>query len=120
MRRTPKITSKQQALFVAQCALDKKADNVVVIDVKETSGIADFFVICDSSSERGVKAVSDHIEKMLKEKKIRISDREGLSKKTWALLGTGDVIVHIFQRKEREFYNLEGLWADSPRIFTAP
>ncbi len=114
------MTSKQQALFLARCAIDKKAEKVVVIDLKGTSGLADFFVICSAASERGVKAIFDHIEKTLKEKKIRITDREGLSKKTWVLLGTGDVVVHIFHHKERDFYNLEGLWVDSPRISVEP
>lgn len=91
-----------------------------MIDVKETSGITDFFVICGASSERGVKAVFDHLEKTLKEKNIRILNREGLSKKTWVLLGTEDVIVHIFRQKERDFYNLEGLWADSARVSVEP
>lgn len=78
--------------------------------------MADFFVICSASSERAVKALSEHMEKSLKEKKIRILDREGLSQKTWVLLGTGDVIMHIFHPRAREFYNLEGLWSDLPRV----
>lgn len=82
--------------------------------------MADFFVICGASSERGVKAVSDHIEKTLAEKKIPVADREGLSKKTWVLLGTGDVVAHIFQKEAREFYNLEGLWTDSPKVSLKP
>ncbi len=78
--------------------------------------MADFLVICNAASERGLKALFDHIEKTLKKKKIRILDREGGSKKIWAIIGTEDVIVHIFHHKARDFYNLEGLWADSPRI----
>lgn len=96
--------------------MDKKASDIVVIDVRNTSGVADFFVICSVSSDRGAKAVADHIEKTLKEKKIRILDKEGLSKKSWILLGTEDVIVHIFRQNARGFYNLDGLWADFPKI----
>ncbi len=67
-----------------------------------------------------MKAVSDHIQKTLKEKKIRVLDREGMSKKSWILIGTEDVIVHIFQNQKHDFYNLEGLWSDSPRIPVEP
>ncbi|QMU55892.1 MAG: ribosome silencing factor [Candidatus Mycalebacterium zealandia] len=96
--------------------MDKKASDVVVVDVRNRSGIADFFVICSASSERGAKAVADHVEKILKEKKIRVLDKEGLSQKSWILLGTEDVIVHIFHHEARGFYNLDGLWIDSPKI----
>ena len=96
--------------------MDRKASDVVVRDIRGASGVADFFVICSAASERGAKAVADHIEKTLKEKKIRILDKEGLSKKSWILLGTGEVIVHIFHHEARGFYNLDGLWADFPKI----
>ncbi|MCY4042968.1 MAG: ribosome silencing factor [Candidatus Dadabacteria bacterium] len=103
-------------MFLAHCAADKKAENISVIDARGGSGIADFFVICSASSERAVKALGEHVEKSLREKKIRILDKEGLARQTWILIGTGDVIIHIFHPQAREFYNLEGLWSDLPRV----
>lgn len=117
MLKPPDITPRQQAILLARCASDKKAENIAVIDTRGDGAIADFFVICSAGSERAVKTVSDHMEKTLKEKNIRILDREGVSTKTWILLGTGDVIAHIFHPRTREFYNLEGLWSDCPRVF---
>ena len=73
-------------------------------------------MICSASSERAVKALGEHMEKSLRQKEIRVPDREGLSGQTWILLGTGDVIMHIFHPRAREFYNLEGLWSDLPRV----
>lgn len=84
--------------------------------MRNSGGIADFFVICGAESERAVKAVADHAEQALKEKKIRVLDKEGIAHKTWVLLGTEDVILHIFHSKARKFYNLEGLWSDFPRV----
>ena len=85
------------------------------MDMRAVSNITDYFVICSAPSTRRVVAISDDIEKRLREKKIKHSHIEGRREALWVLIDYGDVIVHIFYDKMREFYNLERLWHDAPR-----
>ena len=80
------------------------------------SDVADYFVICSAGSDRGVKTLADNVEKTLKENNINILGIEGTIKKNWVLIDTSDVITHIFYNPLREFYDIEGLYIDSPRI----
>ena len=78
--------------------------------------MADFFVVCSASSARGVKTVADNIEKTLKDEKIKILGVEGYTHKNWILIDSADVVAHIFHSPVRDFYDIEGLYIDSPRI----
>ena len=80
------------------------------------SDVADYFVICSAGSDRGVKTLADNVEKTLKENNINILGIEGTIKRNWVLIDTSDVITHIFYNPLREFYDIEGLYIDSPRI----
>ncbi len=99
------------AAQIAHFALDKKAENVISLNVKDLTSITDEFVICSSDTNIQVKAIADSIRKNTDHKPIRIEGYEHLN---WVLLDYIDVIVHIFRTSERNYYNIEKLWADAP------
>lgn len=110
------IKALDKAILIAGSVLDKKAEDPVVLHVAEQSDFADYFVICSASSERGVEAIADNVERTLKKNKVGIISVEGRIKNNWVLIDASDVIIHIFYLPLREFYDIEGLYIDSPRI----
>jgi ribosome-associated protein len=96
----------------------KKAENLVVLDVREMTSVADAFIICSGRSNRQVQAIAEHIQSELKKKHKKPLSVEGVNEGHWALLDYGDVIIHIFYEPVRLFYDLEGLWMDARRIKT--
>jgi ribosome-associated protein len=100
----------------ARIALDTKAEELAVLDVRGKSSFADYFLIMSGRSTRHVQALAEAIEAELHSKRISSKHAEGLQDGVWVLLDFGDVVVHIFYREQREFYNLEGLWHDAPRL----
>ncbi|MFC1594394.1 ribosome silencing factor [Candidatus Omnitrophota bacterium] len=115
-RSKSRLHSKNKAKLIARLAADKKAEDVIVLDIGKVANICEYFVICNGASDRQVRAIAEGIEVGLKEKKFRIFHREGLSEGVWALLDAGDVIAHIFHKESRGFYALEHLWQDAKRI----
>jgi ribosome-associated protein len=98
--------------------LDRKAIDVVVLDVADLTSYADIFIICSGRSNRQVNAIADFIKTELKKHKIIPLGVEGTKDGHWVLLDYGHVIIHVFYEPVREFYDLEGLWADAKRIMT--
>ncbi len=110
---------KELALMMAQAAHDTKAENIVVLDLKKVGGFTDYFVIATGSSDRQAKAISDRITEALKKKTpqpVRPLSVEGYETGHWILIDCGSVIGHIFYHEAREFYGLEKLWGDAPRL----
>ena len=105
-----------KARQAALAAEEKKASEIVILDVALASGVADYFVICSAESERQVLAVQEHIDKVLSEKRYRLMGLEGIEAGVWVLMDYDDVIVHIFKRGVREHYGLDRLWADTKRV----
>jgi ribosome-associated protein len=101
-----------------QAVLGKKAESVVVLDVRGLTSIADAFIICSARSNRQVSAVADHIERFLKQEGIRPLSVEGRGEGHWVLMDYGHIIIHIFYMETRVFYDLEGLWVDARRVTT--
>lgn len=101
---------------MARAAWDKNAEDPVVIEVKSSSDVTDYFLICSANSTRGVKTIVDNIEKGLKEMGENIIGIEGYSEGHWVLVDSADVVAHIFHEPLREFYDLESLWIDAPRV----
>ncbi len=99
-----------------QAALGRKALNVVVLDVRGLSSVADFFIICSGRSNRQVSAIADFIQMDLKGKGIRPLSVEGKKEGHWVLLDYGHVVLHVFFEPLREFYDLESLWIDARRL----
>lgn len=96
-------------------AYEKKAEDVVVINLKKLSSLADYLVICSADSERQVDAIAGHIEDSLRDEGIRPLGVEGAPQGRWGLMDYNDVIVHIFHKPVRLFYDIEGMWADAPQ-----
>ena len=98
-------------------ASEKKAFNIVALDLREIASFAEFFIIVSGANQRQVQAISDEINEQLKEQlKARPIRVEGYSGAEWILLDYGDFIVHIFEEKSREFYDLERLWRDAKKV----
>ena len=94
----------------------KKAEHIVALAVGRLTAIADAFIICSGNSNRQVSAIGDHIVRDLKDKGIKPLSTSGLAEGRWVLLDYGQVIIHVFYESAREFYDIEGLWADAERI----
>ena len=92
-------------------AIDKKAGRIVVFDVRGLSSLTDFFIVCHGTSEAQVKAIADNIRKGTENKPRHL---EGYENQNWILLDYFDVVVHVFKKDERDYYELERLWADAP------
>jgi ribosome-associated protein len=114
------VTATEQALETARVAVaaaaDKKAHNIVVLDVSEQLVITDCFVIASAPNERQVDAIVDAVEEKLREHGVKPVRREGAREGRWVLLDFVDVVVHVQHTEERGFYGLERLWKDCPRV----
>lgn len=113
-------SSLELARLAALAALDKKAEDLVVLDVRGMSSIADFFVIMSGRSTRHVQGLAQAVDAALRHKNVKDGNTEGLGEGHWVLLDYNDVVVHIFYSEDRNFYDIEGLWHDAPRVETAP
>lgn len=110
----PKLTKEVTA--VVHAALDKKAEDLVVLDLRKTGGFTDFFMICTGANTRQIAAIADAIREALKKDfDERPALAEGIDKSEWVLLDYFDFVVHIFSRDCREFYGLERLWGNAER-----
>jgi ribosome-associated protein len=99
-----------------KAALDKKAFDVVVLDLRGTPAFTDFFVLCSGANQRQVKAIADAVEETLRAAKIRPAHVEGYDRAEWVLMDFFSFIVHVFTPQTREFYSLERLWGDAERV----
>ncbi|GMA52123.1 ribosomal silencing factor RsfS [Alicyclobacillus contaminans] len=109
-------TTDQLALQAAAAAADKKAKDIVVLDIHELTPMADYFVICSANSSTQLEAVARAVRDRLEELGMRCKGTEGLEEGRWVLMDFGDVVVHVFRPEEREFYHLERLWGDARQI----
>lgn len=111
------IESRIKAIEAARVSLDKKAKDTLILELKDLTFIADYFVICSGENVSQVKAIVEHIGEILKRdygiKPMRI---EGLGYAHWVLMDYGDVVIHIFEDETRAYYELEKFWLDAPRI----
>jgi len=97
-------------------AFERKAKSIIAIDVKKFTSYTDTLVIIEGNSQRQVTAIAQHLIKSLKGHKLKNLGVEGVKKGEWALLDYGEVIIHVFESEKKSFYDIEGLWADAPRI----
>jgi ribosome-associated protein len=110
------LSTEEKTTLISQIVADKKAMDVVVLDMADASSITDYFVICSGGSQRQVQAIADAIDAQLKQAGITSLGVEGYREGHWILMDYGDVIVHVFSQETREFYDLERLWANAPKI----
>lgn len=110
------VDSWEKAVLLSHFALEKKAYDLILLEVREFTSIADYFIICSGRSDRQVQSIAQGIEENLAGMGIVPLSIEGLSRGQWVLMDFSDVIVHIFYQPVREFYNLEGLWSHAPTV----
>ncbi len=121
------IDSQAKALIAVQAALDTQAEAVAVLDLRTISTVADFFIVCTGTSARQIGALKDHIEEALAAHGSTVGHTEGSTpgggaarsithELQWVLMDCGDVVVHLMDQQARDFYRLEDLWADAPRL----
>jgi ribosome-associated protein len=108
--------ARRLALMAAQAAADKKANEVVILDVSDKLVITDCFVIASAANERQVEAIVDNVEEKMRAAGTKAVRREGAREGRWVLLDFIDIVVHVQHAEERSFYGLERLWKDCPRI----
>ena len=110
------MTAQALADKIARMAYDKKGNDITIVDLRGISDIADYFVIVSGESDVHIKTIANHIEKELKNEKMRPWHKEGYNKLNWVLLDYVEVVAHIFKPETREYYDLERLWADAKFI----
>jgi ribosome-associated protein len=113
------MDARKLALRCRELADNKKAENIVILDVREVSSITDYFVVATGTSEPHLRAIVDEIRETLKEDHdLQPRATDGTLQTSWVVLDYFDVIVHVMRADVREHYNLEGLWGDVPRVRT--
>lgn len=110
---TARLTASELAREGVAAALDKKASDLLVLNLADISSFADYFVICSASSERQAQAIADAIEEKLRARGRRPISVEGYAASRWILLDYGEVLFHVFLEESRRFYALERLWGDA-------
>ncbi|MBI5808680.1 MAG: ribosome silencing factor [Ignavibacteriales bacterium] len=110
------MESLKFAKEIAELTKLKKAYNIKILDLKNVSNIADYFVICSADSDKQVKAIADEVDEKLIERGIKCFHREGFETLNWVLMDYFDVVLHVFRAEARNYYNLEKLWGDAPSI----
>lgn len=114
---TPFEELDKEARVAIYCASEKKAENIVALDLREITSFAEFFIIASGTNQRQVQAIADEINlKLKKEHKTKAIRIEGYETGEWVLLDYGDFIFHVFNSTAREFYDLERLWRDARRV----
>ena len=111
-----KLDSRNIAKLCRTIAEDKKAKDAIILDVRKISTVADYLLICSGTSEPQLKAISDEIERRLRDVGVRPRHHAGFPRSRWVVLDYGDVMVHIFHPELREHYDLEHLWGDAKRV----
>ena len=115
-RKAAKKRLSAEVSRAVRAALDKKAVDVVVLDLRNTPAFTDYFVLCSGLNQRQVKAIADAVEEALRAARVRPAHVEGYDRAEWILMDFFTFIVHVFTPQTREFYSLERLWGDADRI----
>lgn len=110
------LTSDGLVELAARTLVDNKGQEVLILDVRGLSSLWDFFIICSGGSKRHVQALAQHLQEALGQAGVKPLGVEGLEEGTWVLLDYVDVVIHLFTKPLREFYDLEGLWVEATRL----
>jgi ribosome-associated protein len=108
--------SQRKSLLCVKAAVEKKAFDLVLLEMKKVTSFTDYFLLCSGKSDRQVQAIAQGVEEELEKEGIRPLGQEGKTEGRWILMDYADVVVHIFLEPTRGFYDLEGLWIDAPRV----
>ena len=111
------MQAKNTALTAVDLALEKKGENLLLLDVSGKSSLTDYLLLVSGRSDRQVQAIAEHIRTEFKQRyKLQPFSVEGMDRGRWVLLDYGDVTIHVFQQPVREFYDLEGLWSEAAEV----
>lgn len=108
--------SKEMARLAYHALDDRKGEDIVVIDISLVSVVADYFIIANGSNENQVRALVDNVEEELGRAGYNVKQREGYGLGSWVLMDYGEIIVHVFDKENRLFYDLERIWRDGKRV----
>ena len=108
--------TKEFAVLAVEALEDKKAEDIAIIDISEVSVIADYFIIAGGNNKSQIQALSDVVDEKLGRAGLPLKQIEGYNNANWILLDFGDIIVHIFDKENRLFYDLERIWCDGKKI----
>lgn len=112
------MTSKDCVKKAVQALEDKKGENIKVIDISEVSVVADYFIIASGNNRSQIQAMADNVDEILSKNGCVLKQKEGYETGNWILLDFQDIVVHIFDKESRLFYNLERIWNDGKQILT--
>lgn len=110
------IETKNKAQLAAQLALERKAEDVVILDMRKSANFCDYFVIGSASSQRRATAIAELIEEQFQQQGLKLRSSEGKREGMWILLDFSDIVVHIFFNELRDYYGLDRLWQDAKRV----
>ncbi len=116
MKRKPRLSAESLVRLCREIVLDKKAQDVVVLDLRDITSVADFFLICSGTSEPQLKAIAEAISVRLKEEGVTAVGHDGAPVSRWLVLDYGSVLIHIFHPEVRRRFALEQLWGDAQRL----
>jgi ribosome-associated protein len=114
--QTGKEHSKDMVRLAIQALEDKKAEDIKVIDISEVSVLADYFIIASGTNRSQIQALTDHVEEQLGRNGSQVKQIEGYDAANWVLMDFGDIIVHVFDKENRLFYDLERIWRDGKQV----
>jgi ribosome-associated protein len=109
-------TPRQLALLAAETCDEKKAKDIIILDVRKITSISDYFIVCSTSNERQARAIAEDLRLKMRDLGKRELGVEGIQDGRWVLQDFADIVLHIFHESQREFYDIEGLWADAKRV----
>ncbi len=115
VKRRDVIDTKKKISIICNAADERKAEDIVVMEMKDKSSMGDYFIIMSAPSTVRAKAIVDNIETAMEAEGMRTLHKEGLADGVWVLMDYGEVLVHVFYHEMRDFYALEKLWGDAPR-----
>jgi ribosome-associated protein len=112
----PGVETTESVRLAAAAALDRKAEDLKVLQVSAVTSFTDYFLLCSGTNSRQVQAIADGVEKSLRSRGVRPRHVEGYAQGQWVLLDYGDFVLHVFLQERRRFYGLERLWGDAPDV----
>jgi ribosome-associated protein len=110
------MNNKELVQTIAEVSDDKRAENIIALDMNQVSLVADYFLICHGNTERQVQSIARAIKDHVEENGFTINRMEGFEHARWVLIDLGDIICHVFHKEERSYYNLERLWGDATQV----
>lgn len=108
------MDAKEMSLAICKAASNKKASDIVTMDMRELSASTDYFVVCSAQTATQVRAIADGMEEELGDQGVAFNHKEGYRNGEWILLDYGDVVAHVMRQDAREYYAIEQLWGDAP------